>query len=110
MVRRLRMVSQTISGRPRVTVLPYYEGPPSVAGRDRTKAGEIPPDQRDASPCPAASHGPGDTNRRSGAPGGAASRDWDVHEAQIGFANLFARRDKVWCAARRSAPSACPRG
>ena len=47
-VRRLRMVSQAIPGRPRVAVLPHYEGTPSVAGRGRTNAGEIP---RDA--CPA---------------------------------------------------------
>ena len=39
-VRRLRMVSQAIPGRPRVAVLPHYEGTPSVAGRGRTNAGE----------------------------------------------------------------------
>ena len=47
-VRRLRMVSQAIPGRPRVAVLPHYEGTPSVAGRGRTNADESP---RDA--CPA---------------------------------------------------------
>ena len=30
------------------------------------------------------------------------------HEVQTGFASLFALSDKVWCAARRSAPSDCP--
>ena len=43
-VRRLRMVSQAIPGRPRVAVLPHYEGTPSVAGRGRTNAGESPRD------------------------------------------------------------------
>ena len=40
MVRRLRMVSQTISGRPRVTVRAYYEGLPSMAGRGTDEGGE----------------------------------------------------------------------
>ena len=43
-VRRLRRDSQSRPGRPRVAVLPHYEGTPSVAGRGRTKAGESPPD------------------------------------------------------------------
>ena len=59
-VRRLRMVSQAIPGRPRVAVLPHYEGTPSVAGRGRTNAGEIP---RDA--CPAEfAWSRGERNRR----------------------------------------------
>ena len=40
MVRRLRMVSQTISGRPRSTVRAYYEGLPSMAGRGTDEGGE----------------------------------------------------------------------
>ena len=39
-VRRLRMVSQAISGRPRVTVRAYYEGLPSMAGRGTDEDGE----------------------------------------------------------------------
>ena len=38
--RRLRMVSQAISGRPRVTVRAYYEGLPSMAGRGTDESGE----------------------------------------------------------------------
>ena len=40
MVRRLRMVSHTISGRPRSTVRAYYEGLPSMAGRGTDEGGE----------------------------------------------------------------------
>ena len=39
-VRRLRMVSQTISGRPRVTVRANYVGLPSMAGRGTDESGE----------------------------------------------------------------------
>jgi hypothetical protein len=39
-------------GTPRVTVRPYYGGPPSVAARGRTKAGESLPDREGKSLCP----------------------------------------------------------
>ena len=47
-VRRLRMVSQAISGRPRFTVRSYYEGLPSVAGRGA--------DERKRKPAGSGSH------------------------------------------------------
>jgi|tagenome__1003787_1003787.scaffolds.fasta_scaffold20943025_3 hypothetical protein len=64
-VRRLRRDSQSRSGRPRVAVLPYYEGTPSVAdaaGRTQAESCGI--------LVRSNSHGPGDRNRRCGAPPG----------------------------------------
>ena len=52
-------------GRPWVTVRPHYGGLPSMAGRDRRRAGNR------LETC-ARKHGPGDRNRRGGAPGGVA--------------------------------------
>ena len=50
-VRRLRCDSQSCLGRFWVAVHPDYAGSPSVAGRGRTNAGEIPRDQAKAGPA-----------------------------------------------------------
>ena len=70
MVRRLRMVSQTISGRPRSTVRAYYEGLPSMAGRGTDEGGESRRIKGEAALSSPRKYGPEAQNRRSGAPPG----------------------------------------
>jgi hypothetical protein len=63
------------SGGPGVPVRSHYEGLPSMAGREATKAGQSPPDgstQKGSRPPPG-SAGPGTEIAACGAPGGAFS-------------------------------------
>jgi large subunit ribosomal protein L36 len=74
-MRRLRMVSQAVSGRPRVTVRANYVGLPSMAGRGTDEGGESRPIKGSGAPCPV----PGSTVPRPkiaarGAPRGDAPR------------------------------------
>ena len=82
-VRRLRMVSQAIPGglgSPSIPTTGDRLQWQDAAGRTRMKV-------RGMLVRPN-SHGPGDENRRGGAPGGAASRTWDANAVQMGFASF----------------------
>ena len=70
LMRRLRMVSQAISGRPRVTVRANYVGLPSMAGRGTDNAAKAAGLQSLSSPRKCGSEA---VNVASGAPDGAAS-------------------------------------
>jgi hypothetical protein len=103
-VRRLRMVSQAIPGRPWVAVHPHYEGSPSVAGPAGTNAGESP---RDHGLIPLSGHFAWSQ--------GPKSPRWSAERRGISRLRCHTRRRSAspaglrrvticWCAARRSAP------
>jgi len=96
------------TGRPRVAVRPYYGGLPLMAGRGTDEGRrKLPGSGRGIPPVRARKHGPGDWNRRSGAPRGAPPSP-RRRRASPGVSGGFASRPGGLASlrvSRRSAPS-----